>query len=413
MKLETLPHAPALPTVRKNRRRALVIGAVVLALGAGGSWYAMQQKAAPPKVAVGADGKDGKPKVDVYELSKGDVAAVQARALSLNLPLSGSLTPLAQATVKSKASGVVLESSLREGMPVAQGQVLARLDAADQNARLAQQQAALEEASARLALATKNNLNSQALLKQNYISQNSYDTVQNTVALAQANVKAARAQVDLARNAVGDTVIRSPMTGVISKRHVQAGEKLSPDMPVFTIVDLKQLTLEAQVPASEIPRVKVGQEVQFKVDGYQGRDFTGKVARISPTAEMGSRAMMVYIAVNNADAALSGGMFAKGAITTHKTAVTPVMPLAALRKEKDTDVVYKIEGGKVVSQPVSLGMRNEDDGTVEVTAGLADGASVILGKLEGVNPGSKVRMAGAPAAPAAAPVVVASAAKKG
>ena len=404
MKLETLPCAPAQPTVRKNRWRIPVIGAVVLALGAGG-WYAMQsQKAPPPKVVAE---KDGKPKIDVYELSSGDVAAVEARALSVNLPLSGSLAPLAQATVKSKASGVVLESSLREGMPVAAGQVLARLDAADQNARMAQQQAALDEANARLALATKNNLNSQALLKQNYISQNSYDTVQNTVALAQANVKAAKAQLDLARNAAADTVIRSPMAGIISKRHVQAGEKLSPDMPVFTIVDLRQLTLEAQVPASEIPRVKVGQEVQFKVDGYQGRTFNGKVARISPTAEMGSRSMLVYISVGNADHALSGGMFAKGAITTQKSAVMPIIPLAALRKDKDVDVVYKIENGKVVSQPVKLGLRNEDEGIAEVTEGLAGGASVVVGKLEGVKPGTKVRIAGAPSA-AAKPVLVAA-----
>lgn len=416
MKLETLPRAPAQPTVRKNRWRTPVIGAVVLAL-AGGGYYAMKPTAASTPGPVAAK-KDDKPKVDVYELSKGDVAAVEARALSVSLPLSGSLAPLAQATVKSKASGVVLESSLREGMPVTAGQVLARLDAADQHARMAQQQAALDEANARLALATKNNLNSQALLKQNYISQNNYDTVQNTVALAQAAVKSARAQLDLARNAVGDTVIRSPMTGVISKRHVQAGEKLSPDMPVFTIVDLRQLTLEAQVPASEIPRVKVGQDVQFKVDGYQGRSFTGKVARINPTAEMGSRAMLVYISVNNADHALSGGMFAKGAITTQKSAVMPIIPLAALRKDKsagqEVDVVYKIEGGKVVSQPVTLGLRNEDEGIAEVTDGLAGGARLVVGKLEGVKPGVKVKMAGEPgAALPAAPVVVAAAATKG
>ena len=416
MKLETLPRAPVQPTVRKNRWRMPVIGAVVLAL-AGGGYYAMKPKAAAAPGPV-AEKKDGKPKVDVYELSKGDVAAIEARALSVNLPLSGSLAPLAQATVKSKVSGVVLESNLREGMPVAQGQVLARLDAADHSARMAQQQAALDEANARLALATKNNLNSQALLKQNYISQNNYDTVQNSVALAQAAVKSARAQLDLARNAVGDTVIKSPMTGVISKRHVQAGEKLSPDMPVFTIVDLRQLTLEAQVPASEIPRVKVGQEVQFKVDGYPDRNFAGKVARINPTAEMGSRAMLVYISVNNADSALSGGMFAKGAITTEKSAIMPIIPLTALRKEKsagqEIDVVYKIEGGKVVSQPVTLGLRNEDEGIAEVTDGLAGGARLIVGKLEGVKPGVKVKVAGEPGAalPAAA-VAVAAAASKG
>lgn len=410
MKLETLPRAPAQATVRKNRWRTPVIGAVVLALG-GGAWFAMQGNKAPkaPAAAAAAPGGDGKPKVDVYELSKGDVVAVEARALSVNLPLSGSLAPLAQATVKSRTSGVVLESSLREGMNVAAGQVLARLDQADQSARVAQQQAMLDEANARLSLAVKNNQNSQALLKQNYISQNSYDTTQSNVALAQASVKAAQAQLQLARNALNDTRITSPMSGVISKRHVQAGEKLSPDMPVFTIVNLQQLTLEAQVPSAEIPRVKVGQDVQFRVEGYPGRSFAGKVARINPTAEMGSRAMLVYISVNNSDNALSGGMFAKGEITTQKSAVMPIIPLAALRKDKDADVVYKIEGGKVVSQPVKLGLRNEDEGIVEVTDGLASGASLLVGKLEGVKPGAKVRIAGTPAP---APVLVASA-KKG
>jgi len=416
MKLETLPRAPAQPTIRKNRWKTPVIGAVVLAL-AGGGYMVMQGKKAPPPPAM-AKGDDGKPKIEAYELSKGDVVAVEARALSINLPLSGSLAPLAQATVKSKTSGVVLESGLREGMKVSEGQVLARLDNADQAARVAQQQAMLDEANARLAMAVKNNLNSQALLKQNYISQNNYDTTQNTVALAQASVKSAQAQLQLTRNALGDTQIRSPMSGVISKRHVQAGEKLSPDMPVFTIVNLNQLTLEAQVPASEIPRVKVGQEVQFKVDGYQGRNFAGKVARISPTAEMGSRSMLVYISVDNSDSALSGGMFAKGAITTKKSNVMPIIPLAALRKDKEQDIVYKIEDGKVVSQPVKLGLRNEDDGIVEVTDGLTGGATLVIGKLEGVKPGVKVRMAGAPAVPAtpaapAAPVLAAAPATKG
>lgn len=407
MKLETLPSAPVQPTLRKRRWKAPVIGAVVLAL-AGGGYMAMQgKKAAPPPVV--AKDHDGKPKIDAYELSKGDVVDVKARALSVNLPLSGSLAPLAQATVKSKVSGVVLESSLREGMKVSQGQVLARLDSADQTARVAQQQAMLDEALARLALAHKNHQNSEALLKQNYISQSSVDTTQNAVALAQASVKSAQAQLQLTRNALNDTSIRAPLSGVISKRHVQAGEKLSPDMPVFTIVSLNQLTLEAQVPASEIPRVKVGQEVQFKVDGYDGRTFAGKVARINPTAEMGSRAMLVYISVDNADGALSGGMFAKGAITTQKSAVMPIIPLAALRKDKQQDVVYKIENGKVVAQPVTLGLRNEDDGIVEVTAGLQDGATLVIGKLEGVKPGVKVRMAGAPGAP----VLAAATATKG
>lgn len=406
MKIETLPPTPVTPAPRRKRWKALAVGAALLA-AAGGGWVATQgKKPASPAVAEakgGQEGKDG-PKVDVYELSKGDVAAIASGELRVNLPLSGSLTPQTQATVKSKVSGVVVGATVEEGTAVAAGQVLARLDQADQRARVAQQQAALDEAKARLALATKNNANSQALLKQNYISQSSYDTTANSVELAQASVNAMQAQLDLARNALHDTVIVAPLAGVVSKRHVQAGEKLAPDMPVFTIVNLKQLTLEAQVPAGEIPRVKVGQEVRFKVDGYQQRDFKGKVVRINPTTELGSRAMLVYISVDNADSALRGGMFAKGSITTEKSKVMPLLPLTALRKDQAGDMVFKIEGGKVVAQKVTLGLRNDDEGLAEVTAGLTPGSSVIVSKLDGVKPGSKVKMAGAADTVAVQPV---------
>lgn len=396
MKIETLPLAQAQPTTRQRRWKKPAAGLLIVLLAAGG-WAAMQKSKAGAAPAANAQAGPGKeaPKVDVYELAAGDVAAVEARELRLNLPLSGALAPQEQATVKSKVSGVVLETAVREGMSVAAGQVIARLDAADQRARVAQQQAALDEARARLSLATKNNANSQALLKQNYISQNSVDTTQNSVELAQAGVKAMAAQLELARIALADTVIRAPLAGVVSKRHVQAGEKVAPDMSVFTIVNLRQLTLEAQVPASEVPRVKAGQEVQFRVDGFAQREFVGKVARISPTAESGSRSMLVYINVDNGDAALRGGMFAKGKITTEKSAVTAVVPLAAVRSEKGRQVVYKIEGNKVVAQPVTLGLRNEDEGMAQVTSGLDKGASVIVARLDGVKPGNKVRIGAA------------------
>ncbi|NHZ96497.1 efflux RND transporter periplasmic adaptor subunit [Massilia sp. CCM 8734] len=406
MKLETLPSAPAQIPLRKPRWRAPALGVLVVAASAG-AWFAL---AGPkPAEATATPAAKAEP---VYELARADVAAVASAALSVNMPLSGSLAPLTQATVKSKVSGQVLETTVQEGMNVAAGQVLARLDQADQKARLAQQQAALDEASARLSMATKNNANSGALLAQKYISQNAYDTTDNSVALARASVRAAQAQVDLARIALNDTVIRAPLAGVVSKRHVQAGDKLSPDMPAFSIVNLRQLTLEAQVPASDIPRVKIGHEVNFRVDGYPARTFTGKVTRINPTTETGSRAMLVYISVDNADSALRGGMFAKGSITTQKSAVRPLLPFAALRKDKEKDVVYVVEAGKVVSRPVTLGLRNEDEGMVEVTEGIEPGARVITARLDAVKPGSQVKLS-EPAATAANTAPAAPAAPKG
>jgi RND family efflux transporter MFP subunit len=401
MKIESLPspsptssvESPAVPASARRRWRVPAIGVAILALaGAGG--YALTHKgaAAPAPAAAAAEKKD-----TVHELSARDVALVEARPLALTLPLSGSLTPLAQATIRSKVSGVVKETTVQEGVNVSAGQVIARLDDSEARARVAQQQALLAEASARLALAKKNQANSAALLKQNYIAQNAYDTSSNAVDLAQAAVDSARAQLELARIALADTVIRAPISGVVSKRHAQAGEKLSPDSPVFSIVDLKQLTLDAQVPASDIPRIKVGQEVQFKVDGFGERSFAGKVLRINPATEAGSRAMLVYIGVDNRDGLLRAGMFAKGAVTTEKSAPHPLLPLGAVRQENGRDVVYRVDGGKVEAKAVKLGLKNEDEGLVEALDGIDPGATVLAVKLDGVKPGEKVKLPAGPA----------------
>jgi RND family efflux transporter MFP subunit len=398
MKLETLPPYTQ-PTVRSNRWRKPVAILIVIALAGGGwtVWHSKQTAAAAPAAVAGAAAPAAKEKKDVFELSSGDIAAVDARSLAVSLPLSGSLAPLSSATIKSKVSGVVEATTLQEGMPVSAGQVLARIDQADLRARLQQQQAMLDEAQAKLAMATKNEGNSQALLQQKYISQNAYDSTQNTVDLARAAVRSAAAMVEIARIALNDGVIKAPIDGVISKRHVQAGEKLALDMPVYSIVNLSELTLEAQVPASEIPRVKVGQDVKFRVDGFAQRDFAGKVARINPATEAGSRAMLVYISVKNDDHALRAGMFAKGSIVTDRSAVAPIVPLAALRSDKNgQQIVYKIEQGKLLAQPVKLGLRNDDEGYAEVLEGLQQGSHVIVSRLDSLKPGAAVKLPSAP-----------------
>ncbi len=382
-----------LPFKPRSQRWRLTAIAVAAAVIAGGAWFALRPSGAPaPARPAAAEAAAAAKPATVYELAGTDVTAVASGALAVQLPLSGSLVPIAQATVKSKVSGVVQESAIREGTAVAAGQVLARLDQADLRARATQQQAILDEAEARLALARKNEDNSRMLLAQKYISQTAYDTNANAVDLARASVKAAAAQLDLARIALDDSVIRAPIAGIVSKRHVQAGEKLAPDTPVYTIVSLAELTLEAQVPTTDIPRIRVGQEVRFAVDGYAGRPFFGKVARINPTTEAGSRAMLVYVAVPNGDGALRGGMFAKGSIVTERAAAMPLVPVAALRDENGRSVVYKVARGEVVVQPVTLGLRNEDDGMAAITAGLASGEHVLVAKLDGIKAGTKVKL---------------------
>jgi len=390
MKIESLPLSADQPATKPApRRRAKVIALSLLAVAlAGAGGYALTHRTAAPAQAAAPTPAPA----PVQELSVRDIARVEARPLAITLPVTGSLMPLAQATVKSKVSGIVLSTAVQEGVDVRAGQVIAQLDPAEARARVAQQQAMLADAQARLTMAKKNMSNSASLLKQNFIAQNAYDTSANAVNLAQAAVDSARAQLDLARIALADTTIHAPLSGVVSRRHAQAGEKLSPDSPVFSIVDLKHLTLDAQVPASDIPRIQVGQDVQFKVDGFDGRNFTGKVARINPATETGSRAMIVYVDVANPDGVLRAGMFAKGTIVTEKSNVHPLLPLGAVRKDNGRDVVYRIADGKVVAQPVKLGLRNQDEGVVEALEGVDAGMTVLAVPLDGIKPGSKVKL---------------------
>jgi len=332
-------------------------------------------------------------KEPIQELATSDFTTVQSRELSVLLPISGALAPLNQATVKSKVIADVSETLVPEGVKVARGQVVMRLGTGDLQAKVVAAQATEEDAKAKLELALKTHETNQTLLRQKFISQTAYDTAENNVDIARAAVKSASAQLDIARHALDDATIRAPIDGIVSKRYLQSGEKASPDTPLFAIVDLRQMILEAQVPASEIPRVKEGQSVAFDVEGFDKRRFHGKVARINPAADPASRAITVYIAVDNPDGALRGGMFANGGITLQQAASTPVVPLAAVNTDNGASSVLKIENGKVVEQPVKLGLKNDDDGMVSVISGLAPGTRIIAVKhLDGIKAGTAVSL---------------------
>ncbi|MFZ6845974.1 efflux RND transporter periplasmic adaptor subunit [Undibacterium sp. RuTC16W] len=384
MKIDT----PVLSSLSQRRWRLPVVGLIAVLI-AGGGWILYTRTTA-------SQAKDGEKamakKEPVYELAAVDVVKITARELSLNLPISGSLMPASQTTVRAKVAAEVHETLVQEGMPVRKGQVIARFDSADLRARFNIQDAAVDEAQARLALAQKNRHSNEALLKQNYISQNAFDTTQNSLDLAHASLKSATSQREVAQLAVADTLVKSPVDGIVSKRSVQAGDKVSPDSPLFSIVNLAQLILEAQVPSSEIPRAKIGQNVKFSVDGFGSRSFIGKVARINPSAEAGSRSMLVYVSVENSDGVLKGGMFAKGNLTLEKTSALPVMPVTAIRQHNGSDMVYRIVNNQIQQQVVKLGLRNEDEGVVQVIQGLEPGMQIISTRLDSIKPGSKVSM---------------------
>jgi len=323
------------------------------------------------------------------ELATVDMAVVQARVLARSLPLSGSMSPVVQATVKSKVSGEVEQVTVREGQDVRQGDVLARIDTRNLQAQYDRESAAVEKARAELSLATLNRDKNRSLLEQKYISQNTYESTESAYAGNVASLKLAEAQARLAKIGLDDAVIRAPFAGTIARRLVQPGEKVSADSAIVMMVDLRQMLLEAAIPTADIPAVHVGQKVQFTVGGFGDRQFRGEVQRINPVTADGSRAITIYIAVANDDRALKGGMFAQGDLTLHATDPVLAIPQPAVREEAGETFVYALQGGKIVRKPVTLGPVLKGDAFAEVRAGLAAGEQVIVADIGASKAGMK------------------------
>jgi len=379
-----------------RQRMPVWLGVLALLLLAGiGSFVYTRQGAARTGDALK---KDSTPVV--LEFAPGDVAWVVAQPLARRIAISGSLSPLTQATVKSTVSGQVQRVRVREGQAVRQGDILAEIDTTDARSRLEAALADQAERRARLDIAARNRTTNQNLLAQNFISQNAFDQLHSTYQAALAAVQWADAQVKLARQSIADAVVRAPMAGTVARRLVNEGERLAADTALLQLVDLSRLELEATVPASDVAQIAPGQGVRFGVDGFGPRQFDGKVERINPVTEPGSRAIRLFVSVPNADASLRGGMFAQGAVTVSQTASAPVLPLGAVFEEAGQSYVFVIEAGHLARRAVQLGFRDDASGQAEVSSGLAVGAVVVRVRMTGLKAGSAAVLLAAPKAAA-------------
>jgi len=329
----------------------------------------------------------------VIEFAANDLVQPQTRELRLSISITGTLQPRNWTTVKAKVAGDLKTILVREGESVKPGQVLARIDTQDAQARLDEKVADLEGGRAQLALAQKNRANNLALLQQKFISQNAFDSVQSSYQVSEARLKALEAQVALAKKALADTVITAPQAGIVSQRHAQPGEKLPVDGKILTLVDLAQMEVEASVPAGDIPSIRVGQEANFRVEGFGEREFRGRIDRINPATQSGSRSILVYAVLPNPDDALKGGMFAKGSVTLSRIESAQVLPLSAVREESGKAYVLSIANNRLETRTVKLGLRNEDEGVVQIVDGLDAQSRVVRANLGTFKPGAIIKIA--------------------
>jgi len=375
------------PGTRRGVR--IAVAALLILLCVAGalylSGYVGARSAAPAPKAAAA-----------LELLPRDVAEATVQPLQRSIPLTGTIQPLNQTEVKSQQAAEIQEVLVREGEPVEKGQVLARLDATDLEAKLRDKLGALTVGKAQLDLARKNLRANQSLLERNFISQTAFDNIQSNFRISEATLVSLQAQVEQARKALGHTVIRSPIAGVVAERIAQPGLAVAVNTKLFTVHDLSLMNIEALVPARDIPAVQVGQEARFLIEGFGERVFIGKVDRINPSTEQGSRSIMVHLLIPNTDGQLKGGMFAQGTLGVSSIVSATVVPQAAVREQGGRASVFRIEAGALVEEPVETGMRDAATGTVEIRAGLLSGARVVVGNLANLHTGQRVRVTNVP-----------------
>lgn len=334
--------------------------------------------------------------------------------LERSVSVTGTLAAEEQVALSFKVTGRVHELNVDLGSPVRRGQVLARLTPTDFELRLQQSEAALQQARARLGLPpngndTTVNPESTALVRQSRavrdearLTRDRVKTFVDRGISSRADLDAAEAQLEvaegkyqdaieeirnreavlaqrqselsLARQALEDTTLRSPIDGAVRERQVTVGEFRSTGTPVLTIVRTDPLRLRVAVPERAAAALRPGQPVRVRIEGDDAT-YDGKLVRLGAAIEEDNRTLPVEAAVANPRGALRPGMFASAEIVVDRSDKAVVVPTDAIVTFAGVQKVLLVKDGKAVEQRVRTGRRNAD--RVEVVEGVKAGDVVI------------------------------------
>jgi HlyD family secretion protein len=354
------------------------------------------------------------------------VVPVKRDPVRRSVDVVGTLTAVDQVTVSSEADGTVRAILADLGDRVKAGQVLVRLDNERQQYTFQQQQAALartlaqygatdpqhlpepentpdvRRASAELAQARSAFDRAKELLRRELVSQQAFDDAQTELQSKQAgyevalqnsrnlraSIQASEATMKLADRQLRDTEIRAPFDGYVERRLVNLGELVKEQMPVMAIVRLDPLKVTAEIPERMAPWIDNGRPVEMHVDAYPTRTFTGKVTRISPAVNTGTRAFPFEAVVPNPDGVLKPGTFARVHVESGKVDEVLTLPFAALQYRYGVNRAFVVSGDRLEMRELQVGERLGD--RIEVTSGVKPGERVVVSDVETLNGGELV-----------------------
>ena len=382
------------------KRWMAVTGLVVAVTAAGGlfgfkAYSAKQAEAASAK----AGGKDGK-KVDLtLALAAVDMAIVGPAILAQTLAVAGTVDASKQAVLRSRHAGTATGMVKRAGDKVQAGERLARVDSAELRLRISERDSMLKQTQAQLTVAESNRAQQRSLSDRGFISKAAFDSAESGYISARSAFDTATTNMDIAKSALAETVLTAPISGVISKRTVEPGERVGNEMAVFTIIDPTSLEVVVPVAAERVAELKMGQIAKFQLDSG-GAQIEGKLSRIIPTTGSAARTVETRFSLP-ANSAIPAGAFLSGQLQLAQTTAPITIPRVALKTDVNGSYVWVIQDGKAARKRVTITANSDaSNPLVPIAEGLVAGATVLT--LRGVEPndGQPVSMPGA--APATA-----------
>ena len=403
---------------KKRRWIKWVIAGIVVLLLAGGVLRSLSARKDRQQALVSSTAAQAQVQSQV-ELASTDVVKAQTLEVVQGLSVSGTLKAVNSAVVKARVAGELQGLSVREGDVVKAGQVIARIESSEYQSRLRQAREQAASSMSQVEVAQRQYDNNKALVDQGFISKTALDTSLANLHAAQSTYKAAQAATDVASKSVDDTILKAPISGQISQRLAQPGERVGIDARIVEIVDLSRLELEATLSAADSTQVSVGQLADLQIEGGSQR-VSAKVVRINPSAQAGSRSVLAYLSINNEREPSSTsstampvrqGLFAQGTLGTTRVS-TLSLPVSSVRVDKPAPYVQTIEDGKVVHRALELGGRGSaGDENVVAIKGLAEGVMVIRSSIGYLREGTVVKFTIMNAGQASSSAATASSAK--
>jgi membrane fusion protein (multidrug efflux system) len=361
------------------RNAALTSALILIAAACGKATADASATAGPALVTVGPEA----------------ITVIAVSTLNSGPAISGSLAAEKTASIRSEVSGAVVAVIVEPGTRVTAGTTLARVDDTVLREAFLSSKSAVTQATLAADIAHREAGRAERLLAAGAIADNALESAKRNDLAAQAALEDAKARLASAQKSLDNTVIKAPYDGIVSERQVNAGDIVSPGSPLFTLVDPSTMRLEGAVPADQLALVHVGSPVKFAVTGYPGRDFTGTITNVFPSADPTTRQVRLFVRIPNAGNGLVAGLYATGRVAS-STKQGLTAPAAAIDQRGVKPVVTRLKNGKAEVVEVTMGMRDEGSEVVEITSGLSAGDTLLVGAAQGITQGAPVKVAAAP-----------------